>query len=65
MTGDELRQIRKKLGMSQPEFGKAVGFPEKSAQIQISRYETGARPVAERVELRARLLVQDMQEANK
>jgi DNA-binding transcriptional regulator YiaG len=38
VTGSEVRQIRKALGMSQPEFAELVGVHA----IAVSKWETGA-----------------------
>ena len=47
MTGQRLREIRERLGLTRAELAFAVGYAGKptSLEIQIGRYETGARPV--------------------
>jgi len=49
---DELRQIRKQLGLSQQAFGAQLGCH----WVTVCRYETGSRPVPEVVIRLARTL---------
>lgn len=48
MTGDELKQIREMLGMKQKDFGALFGYHQ--AQIRISEFERGVRPIPKRIE---------------
>ena len=43
MIGKRIRFIRKKRNMTMKYLGTAVGFPESSADIRISQYESGTR----------------------
>jgi len=42
-VGRRLKLIRKFRGYSQKEFGVALGFPEKSADVRVAQYENKAR----------------------
>jgi len=44
MTGQEVREIRKRLGMSQGDFGSLLGFHH--PQIRISELERNVRKVS-------------------
>ena len=41
--GKRLKLLRKLRGYTQKEFGTALGFPEKSADIRVAQYENGSR----------------------
>lgn len=41
--GRRLKLLRKYRGFSQKEFGKALDFSEKSADIRVAQYENGSR----------------------
>ena len=41
--GERIHFFRLKRGMTQKYLGQAVGFPEKSADVRLAQYETGAR----------------------
>ena len=41
--GERIRKIRTLRGMTQKELGRALGFPERSADVRIAQYETGTR----------------------
>ena len=41
--GERIRFIRNLKGMTQKWLGIAVGFPEKTADIRMAQYESGAR----------------------
>lgn len=41
--GERIRYFRNKRGMTQKYLGKAVGFPEKSADVRLAQYESGTR----------------------
>lgn len=47
MTGEEVREIRKKNNLSQEEFGKSVGLSKSG----ISNIESGVRKVNKRLQL--------------
>src|SRR5215831_14600949 len=49
--GDRIRQIRKRLGLTQAEFAKQLGV----IQVSIARYEAGRIPRANVLERMARL----------
>ena len=49
--GERIRFFRNLRGMTQKYLGQAVGFPEKTADIRMARYESGSRtPKAELTE---------------
>ena len=41
--GERIHFLRMLRGMTQKALGIAVGFPEKSADVRMAQYETGAR----------------------
>ena len=41
--GERIRFFRIKAGMTQKYLGMAAGFPERSADVRMAQYETGAR----------------------
>ena len=41
--GERIKRIRTKRGMTQKEFGLALGFPARSADVRIAQYESGIR----------------------
>ena len=43
MTGDEIKQARRRLGLTQAEFAKVMGFTGKS---YVSRIETAPDPLS-------------------
>lgn len=47
MNGNELRAIRKSLGLSVKDFGRALGYTgsPNTLSVQVRRYETGARDI--------------------
>lgn len=47
MTGEDLRAIRHKLGLSVYDFGRALGYSgnDNTVGVSIRRYETNARPI--------------------
>lgn len=47
MTGDELRAIRRALGLSLKDFGRALGYTgsPNTISVQVRRYEAGARDI--------------------
>lgn len=47
MTGPELKEIRKSLGMGQEEFGKLFGYHQ--PQVRISEFERGVRVIPQKV----------------
>ena len=42
-VGDRIKRVRNFRGMTMKELGMAVGFDEKSADVRIAQYESGAR----------------------
>jgi DNA-binding transcriptional regulator YiaG len=54
MTAEEVRQLRRRLGLSQPAFARLVGVHE----VSVSRWENGAvrvpEPTARLIKLLAR-----------
>lgn len=43
MSGERIRYFRNLCGMTMRHLGMRVGFPERSADIRISQYESGVR----------------------
>jgi len=43
MTGNELRELRTQLGLTQEELGKRLGV----ARVTVARWELGLRHIAE------------------
>lgn len=41
--GERIHFFRKKRGMTQKYLGMLMGFPDKSADVRLAQYETGAR----------------------
>lgn len=41
--GDRIKRIRNLRGLTQKEFGKLIGFDEKTADIRVAQYESGTR----------------------
>lgn len=41
--GDKIKRIRNFRGLTQKEFGKLIGFDEKTADIRVAQYESGTR----------------------
>lgn len=39
--GERIRNFRIRMGLTQKALGILVGFPDKTARIRISQYETG------------------------
>lgn len=54
MTPQALRDARQTLGLTQPEFAKAIGV---SRTMTVSNWERGVNPVPETVAILVRLLV--------
>lgn len=42
-VGERIRFFRRKRGMTQKALGLVVGFPEPSADVRVSQYESGTR----------------------
>jgi transcriptional regulator with XRE-family HTH domain len=55
MTGEEMKMIRKLLGMTQKQFGSDLGIP--NPQVQIASMETGRRTISKRLSKSIQLLV--------
>lgn len=55
--GERIRFLRTLRGMTQKYLGLSVGFPERSADVRLAQYETGARtPKADLTEALAQAL---------
>lgn len=55
--GERIRFLRNLRGMTQKYLGRLIGLPEKSADVRMAQYETGARtPKADMTEMLARAL---------
>ena len=55
--GERIRFLRNLRGMTQKYLGGLMGFPEKSADVRMAQYETGARtPKADMTEALAQVL---------
>ncbi len=55
--GERIRFLRTLRGMTQKYLGLLVGFPERSADVRLAQYETGARtPKADMTETLAKAL---------
>ena len=55
--GERIRFLRKLRGMTQKYLGLLIGFPERSADVRLAQYETGARtPKADLTETLAKAL---------
>lgn len=48
-TGENIKRIRNKRGITQKELGIAIGFGEESASPRIAQYETGNRTPREAI----------------
>lgn len=55
MSGEEMRAIRRLLGMTQVQFGSDLGIP--NPQVQVAGMETGLRRITKRVSKAVFLLV--------
>lgn len=52
MNAAEVKEIRLRLGLSQEEFGPAIGFaPGLTARMRVSEIETGRRAISLKVGL--------------
>lgn len=49
MTGEELKDIRERFGMTQPDFAARLGVH----RVSLSRFENNAEPITITVELAA------------
>ena len=47
--GKRLRYFRRLRGLSQKTLGMMIGFPEDSAEVRITQYETGLRNPREKL----------------
>ena len=47
MTGEDMKSIRKRLGLSTTELGRAIGYEGADATVSVTirKYESGARPI--------------------
>lgn len=41
--GNKIKRIRNLRGLTQKEFGRLIGFDEKTADIRVAQYESGTR----------------------
>lgn len=55
MGGEEMRMIRRLLGMTQKQFGSDLGIP--NPQVQIAMMERGQRKISKRLSKSIQLLV--------
>ena len=55
MTGQDMRMIRRLLGMTQKTFGSELGIP--NPQVQVASMEAGTRPVSRRLAKAIELMV--------
>lgn len=42
-TGDRIKRVRIFRGLTQKEFGKLIGFDEKTADVRVAQYESNTR----------------------
>ena len=56
MTKEEFKALREGLGLSQQEFGAALGFGENGANVRISEIERGDASVSRHVEIICRYM---------
>ena len=59
MTSDELKEIRKKLGLTQAKFAEKLGYNTRS---MICNFEKGTRPISPRVALLCDYFIRDLEE---
>lgn len=45
MTPEHFRSVRDKHGRNQNDMGLLIGYADKSAQRNVSRFETGVKPI--------------------
>jgi transcriptional regulator with XRE-family HTH domain len=47
MTGDEMAEVREKLGLSQVQFARVIGYEgnRNTCELRIKRYENGTNPI--------------------
>ena len=55
MTGDDLRTIRKRLGLSLHDWGLALGYSGPHTRQQVHKIEVGIAPLTERTARLARM----------
>ena len=60
MQGNQLKEIRTKLGLNQTDFGIALGFTPKGAQRSVHAMENG-RPIKGTVSKLATILLERAQ----
>ena len=62
MTPAEFRTLRKKAGLSQTAWGRALGYAgaNASVQVNIAQFESGKRKIPPRTAMVAELLVEAM-----
>ena len=62
MTGSQMKAIREGLGLSQVQFGNAIGYTDgtrNTVSVNIDRYERGKRPIPKWVATTVRALDTD------
>lgn len=45
MTGEQLRDARRKLGISQSHLAERFGMERRAGQVTVSRWESGKLPI--------------------
>ena len=59
MNSEELKETRKKLGLTQAKFAKKLGYNTRS---MICHFEKGTRPISPRVALLCDYFIRDLEE---
>lgn len=62
MTGAEMKAIREGLGLSQVQFGNAIGYTaatRNTVSVTVDRYERGLRPIPKWIAATVRALDTD------
>ena len=55
--GNKIKRIRNLRGLTQKEFGRLIGFDEKTADVRVAQYESGTRtPKADLLQKMAEVL---------
>jgi transcriptional regulator with XRE-family HTH domain len=55
VSGSDLKQLRRRMGLTQGQLGELIGVH----LVSISRWETGTVPIPKTIALLMRLLVKD------
>ena len=56
MNKEEFKALREGLGLSQQEFGVALGFGDSGANVRVSEIERGDSPISRHVEIICRYM---------